>query len=126
MAKTSREAEAKARWGGTEAYKDYEARAAVLGEDAMQEAGEGLMKVLSGFGTLKNTPADGHEAQAQAQALRDYISAHFYDCTVEVFSGLGALYAEGGGFTEAIDRACGEGTAAYAAEAIRIYCEARL
>ena len=126
MEQTSFEAGAKARWGGTEAYKDYESRAAVLGEDAMQAAGEGLMKVLSGFGTLKNTPADGHEAQAQTQALRDYISAHFYDCTVEVFSGLGRLYAEGGDFTEAIDRACGEGTAAYAAEAIRIYCEARL
>ena len=50
--------------------------------------------------------------------LQGYITAHFYTCTDEILAGLGRLYAAGGELTEAIDRAGGPGTAAFAAEAI--------
>ena len=79
------------------------------------------MAVLSVFGQLKDKPASAPEAQAQVEALQHYITAHFYTCTDEILAGLGRLYAAGGEFTENIDRAGGEGAAAFAAEAIAYY-----
>ena len=63
------------------------------------------------------------EYAAQARRVRDYISEHYYSCTKQVFAQLGRMYGSGSEFTENIDKAGGPGTAAFAAEAIRIYCD---
>lgn len=118
-------AEAKARWGDTPAYRAYEQNAAGRSARELRAAGEGLMETLAVFGGLKRLPAADPSVQAQVQALKDYISAHFYPCTNEVLAGLGGLYAAGGEYTAAIDAAGGDGTAAFAAEAIRRYCEGK-
>lgn len=116
------ETEAKARWGGTDAYREYERRTAGRSDEERQAAGDGLMRLLSNFGGLKQSPADAPAAQELVKALQDYITAHFYTCTDEILAGLGRLYAAGGEMTQAIDRAGGTGTAAFAAEAIAAYC----
>ena len=66
-------------------------------------------------------PASG-AAQALVKRLRDFITANYYDCTPQILSGLGAMYAAEGEMRDNIDRAGGPGTAAFAAEAVRIYC----
>ena len=114
--------EAKARWGDTAAYAEYERKTAGQSKEAMREAGEELTALLAVFGRLKERPASAPEAQAQVKALQDFITARFYTCTNEILAGLGQLYAAGGEFTDHIDRAGGEGTAAFAVEAIRLYC----
>ena len=116
-------ARAKAQWGETAAYKEYEEKTAELNEDQQRTAGEALMKILAVFGTLKGKPASDPEVQTQVQTLRDYITDHYYSCTDEILAGLGRLYAAGGEFTENIDRAGGKGTAAFASEAIAYYCK---
>ena len=118
--------EAKARWGNTAAYKEYEQRAAGQSGEALRSAGDGLMTVLAGFGGMKEKPASSPEAQAQVKALQAYITAHFYTCTDEILAGLGRLYTGGGEMTDNIDRAGGPGTAAFAAEAIEHYCRKSL
>lgn len=115
--------EAKSQWGATGAYKEFEEKTAGQSHEDRQSAADGLMAVLSVFGRLKEQPASSPEAQAQVEALKQYITAHFYTCTDEILSGLGRLYAAGGEFTENIDRAGGKGTAAFAAEAIAYYCK---
>ena len=117
------ESEARSRWGGTDAYREYERRTAGMNDEEKQAAGEGLLRILAGFGSIKQGPADAPEARELVKTLRDYISAHFYTCTNEILSGLGRLYAAGGEMTENIDRAGGSGTAAFAANAIAAYCE---
>ena len=117
-------AEAKARWGDTPAYREYARRTAGQSEAEKRSAGEGLMDILSGFGPLKEKPASDAAAQAQVKLLQAYITAHFYTCTNKILAGLGQLYAAGGDFTRNIDRACGAGTAAFAAAAIAHYCGA--
>ncbi len=114
--------EAKAQWGATDAYREFEEKTAGQSRGVRQSAADGLMELLSVFGQLKDRPASCPEAQAQAEALQRYITAHFYTCTDEILAGLGKLYAAGGEFTENIDRAGGEGTAAFAAVAIAYYC----
>lgn len=117
-------AEAKERWGGTEAYREYEMKAAGRSKAETDAAGAELMEILSVFGALKEKPASDPEAQAQVRKLRDHITAHFYTCTEEILAGLGRLYAAGGEIAETIDRAGGAGAAAFAAEAIAVFCGA--
>ena len=51
--------------------------------------------------------------------LRVYLSK----CSNETLNGLGEMYASGGEFTENIDKASGNGTAAFVAKAIEYYCK---
>ena len=115
-------AEAKAWWGNTDAYREYEAKTGHQSPKEQQEAGDGLMQILAGFGSLKENAASDPAVQTRVKALQDYITAHFYTCTDEILAGLGKLYAAGGDFTENIDRAGGAGTAAFASQAIEFYC----
>ena len=110
--------EAKAQWGNTPEYREYEAKK--LSEEQEKDAAAGLMELFKGFAACK----DGAPEQAgeQVKKLQDYISANFYQCSDEVLKGLGKLYGAGGAFTENIDAYAGKGTAAFAARAIEAYC----
>ena len=75
-------------------------------------------------GTLPLRRSDSAEAQALVKKLQDYITQHFYNCTKEILSGLGKMYAGGGDFTKNIDSYGGEGTAEFVHQAIEVYCKA--
>lgn len=114
--------EAKARWGETDAYKEFEEKTAGQNREDRQRAADGLAEIFAAFGRLKEMSAAAPEAQAQVETLKRYITAQFYTCTNEILAGLGKLYSAGGEFTENIDRMGGAGTAAFAGEAIAYYC----
>ena len=117
-------ARAKAEWGQTEAYKEYAEKAKNRTAEDEHAAGAGLMEFFVKFGEIKETDPASDEAQELVKALQEYVSAHFYTCTKPILGSLGQMYAAGGEFTENIDRAGGDGTALFAAEAIEIYCKA--
>ena len=56
--------------------------------------------------------------------LQQFITDHYYTCTKEILAGLGEMYAADERFRQNIDRAGGQGTAAFAARAIRVFCKA--
>ncbi len=72
---------------------------------------------------MKDLDPAGEVPQAQVKRLQDFITAHYYNCTGEILSGLGKMYAAGGEFTRNIDRAGGEGTSDYVNRCIEIYCK---
>lgn len=113
--------EAKAQWGETKEYREFEQKN--LTKEQQQTAGAGLMERFKDFAALKDGAPDAPEAQTAVQTLQAYISAHFYHCSNEVLSGLGQMYGAGGEFTENIDAYAGAGTAAFAAKAIAAYCK---
>lgn len=114
-------AEAKARWGGTETWREFEEKSADRSEDAETQTAAGLMDVFRDFGPLRAQSPDSPAVQTQVQTLRDYLTAHYYDCTKEILAGLGQMYAQGE-FAENIDKAGGPGTAALVSKAIEHYC----
>lgn len=116
-------AEAKARWGDTDAYREYEQTTAAKSDNEMQAAGDGLMQRLAVFGALQTHDVSDPAVQQQVQTVKDYITAHFYTCTDQILAGLGKLYTAGGDFTKNIDRAGGSGAAAFAGRAIAWYCQ---
>ena len=115
-------ARAKAEWGGTEAYRAYEQKSRTRSPQESRALADGLTDLFRQFGCLKHLPAESTEVQTLVAQLQAYISAHYYPCTDEIFSGLGRLYAASAEFTENIDGAGGAGTAAFVSQAIRIFC----
>ena len=108
------EKEAKERWGDTAAWKEFEKRS-----DSSKETGEGLMKLFARLGELKTLPPDGDEAREAVAEIQRYITEHYYECTDEIFAGLGEMYAADERFKKNIDKAGGTGTAEFARAVIR-------
>ena len=118
IARQQYEDEAKQRWGGTAAYREWEQKAPA------SDAAAGLMAVFGEFAAVKaagHTP-DSDTAQRLVKMLQDYITANFYHCTEDILAGLGQMYVGDERFTNNID-SHGEGTAEFVAEAIKIYCK---
>ena len=113
---------AREEWGDTEAYKEFEKKDAGRTAEERDSLAAGIMAIFAEFGTMKYGKPDSAEAQSQVKKLQDYITDNMYNCTNEILAGLGKMYAAGGEFTENIDKAGGEGTAVFAADAIAVYC----
>ena len=113
---------AKEQWGKTDAYREYEEKSKEWTEDTEKSVLEDFMKIFVAFGKMKDKNPKDSEVQEQVKKLQNYITEHFYTCTNEILSGLGAMYAAGGEFTENIDKAGGSGTAEFTAKAIQFFC----
>ena len=118
-------AEAKAKWGNTDAYREYEKKTAGQTEAQQQSAGDGLMAIFTEIGALRLGDPANPEAQALIEKLRQYITDHYYTCTPQILRGLGMMYAAGDEMNENIDKAGGAGTGEFSCRAIEIYCNAK-
>ena len=116
-------AEAKAKWGHTDAYKEFEQKTAGQSQAQTQSDGDALMDIFRQIGQIRHLSPDSAEAQALVKQLQDFISAHYYTCTKQILKGLGMMYIAGDSMTDNINRAGGEGTAEFAHKAIEIYCK---
>lgn len=119
-------AEAKEKWGGTDAYKEYAQKTKGQSDDRQQAAGAGLMGIFAELGAIRTADPAGEEAQTLVEKLRGFITANFYTCTPQILLSLGQMYVAGDEMTVNIDAAGGEGTAAFANKAIEAYCRDRL
>ena len=115
------EKKAKAQWGDTAAWQEFEGKPAAQSAEAAAAVTEGLMQVFQGFGALRGQAPDSDAVRRQVKALQDYITAHFYTCTPEILQGLGQMYAAPGEMHDNIDAAGGQGTADLAAAAIAAF-----
>lgn len=116
-------AKAKESWSQTEAYKEFEEKSKAWTEETEQNLQEELMSLFVEFGEMKDLDPADENVQEQVKKLQDYITENFYNCTPQILSGLGRMYAGGGDFTENIDNVGGKGTAEFCHRAIEIYCK---
>ena len=117
------EDEAKQRWGGTDAYKESQAKTAGYSKDKWNDVFAGMNSVFCEFAECKKCGerADSDTAQRLVKKLQEYITANFYHCTNEILAGLGQMYVCDERFKKNID-SHGEGTAEFVFEAIKIHC----
>lgn len=115
--------EARDKWGSTDAYREHEEKTKGYSAEAWDSVTDGMDALMAEFAACrKNSSApDSDAAQALVKRWQDYITAHFYTCTMEILAGLGEMYAADERFAANIDRH-GEGTAMFMREAIRAYC----
>ena len=118
-------ARAKASWGTTPAYKEFEEKSKGRTREEDSDIAKGLMDIFAEFGAVRNTDPASEQAQVLVKKLQDYISEHYYTCTNQILHGLGQMYAGGGDFTANIDSYGGAGTAEFAHRAIEVYCESK-
>lgn len=116
--------EAKEKWGETEAYREHSVRTKGYTKEKWASVTAGMDAIFGKFASCKasGAAADSAEAQAAAAELQAFITANFYNCTRPLLAGLGQMYVCDERFRENIDRH-GAGTADYASEAIRVYCQ---
>lgn len=116
-------AEARERWGGTDAYREHAEKTKGYSTDHWN-ALAGEMNALFGEFALcmkhGETP-DSAEAQELVKALQNHITRNYYHCTNEILAGLGQMYVADERFRNNIDRHA-DGTAAFVRDAIKVYC----
>ena len=113
-------AEAKAKWGDTQAYGEYEQKQE-SGHDFGKTASQ-MMNLFAEIGTLRQlSPAD-QAVQEKIRALQEFITSSYYTCSTEILRGLGQMYVGDERFRNNIDQAGGEGTAEFVKQAIEVYC----
>ncbi len=117
-------AAAKASWGKTPQWAEYEQKWAGRSKGEEAAMGEQMMALFVPFGRMAAEGMDPacEEAQAQAAAIQAFITQNLYTCTNEIFAQLGKAYGAGGEFTRNIDAAAGPGAGEFAAKAVEAYC----
>lgn len=114
---------AKEQWGQTPEYREYEEKTKDWTNQDQQDVMKSFMLIFTEFGKMRTEAPASEKVQCEVEKLQDFISEHFYQCSNEVLSGLGQMYASGGEFTQNIDKMGGEGTARFTADAIMVYCK---
>ena len=114
--------EAKASWGQTKEWKEYEQKAQGRTREDNAALARGMMDIFAEFGAIRDTDPAAPEAQALVQKLQSYITEHYYTCSDEILLSLSKMYDGGGTMTENIDKVGGPGTGDFAARAIAVHC----
>ena len=117
------QAEAEAKWGKTEAYKEHAHKTKNYSQSKWQDVNTGLNAVFTEFTQCMSRGEAPHSPTAQAlvEKLQSYITGNYYTCTKEILAGLGQMYVMDDRFKENIDTN-GAGTAQFASDAIAHYC----
>lgn len=116
-------AQAKAKWGNTDAWKEFERKTSGQNAQQKQSTGDALMEIFAELGAIRRSNPASQEAQALVSKLQAFITDHYYTCTKQILQGLGQMYLAGDAMTENIDKAGGEGTARFVHDAIEVFCK---
>lgn len=115
------EEEVKQKWEKTAEYREYTEKAGTRNKEQNKEITDGLMKLFSEFGMIRETSPDSEEAAEAVKKLQEYLSAHYFSCSDVMLRNLGEMYVADERFKTNIDREGGPGTAQFVREAIRNY-----
>lgn len=114
--------EAKASWGQTKEWKEYEQKSQGRTKEQGDAIAQGMMDIFAEFGAIRDRDPAAPEAQALVQKLQGYITEHYYTCSDQILLSLSRMYDGGGSMTENIDKVGGPGTGDFAARAIAAHC----
>ena len=114
--------QAKTLYGKTDAYREFEEKAKGRTQEQSDAVNGQVMDFFVRLGALRGQSPDSEAVQNWVRDLQAFFTANFYTCTPEILMSLGDMYAGGGAMTENIDAAGGEGTGAFARDAIACYC----
>lgn len=116
-------AEARERWGQTEAYCEYDKKSKNYTEDNLDSLAIGMDEILGEFAACMKSSEnpDSEQAQSLVRKLQRFITENYYTCTKEILAGLGQMYVLDERFRNNIDKHA-DGTAQFISEAVKLYC----
>ncbi|SHI94629.1 DNA-binding transcriptional regulator, MerR family [Clostridium cavendishii DSM 21758] len=113
--------EAKEKFGNSEAYKQSEEKGAKYNENDWKNIMADAQKIFGEIASMMDKSPSDDAVQSLVDKWRQYISKNFYNCTIEIFRGLGQMYIYDERFTKNIDKTK-DGLAKFLSKAIEIYC----
>ena len=116
-------AEAREKWGNTDAYKQHEEKTRNYSKQKWNTLAEGMDCIMAEFALCmrKDENPNSTEAQNLVKMLQNHITENYYLCTNEILAGLGQMYVADERFKKNIDKHA-DGTAVFISEAIQIFC----
>ena len=116
-------AEAKEKWGSTDAYKEHAEKTKNYSKQKWYDLAEGMNSIMAAFARCmrKGEAPDSTEVQNLVKSLQDHIDGNYYHCTNEILAGLGQIYVADARFKDNIDKHA-DGTAEFVCAAIAVYC----
>jgi len=118
------EQETRERYGDSDAYKESQRRTSAYTKEDWQRVQSEMDQIFRQIGEAAeqgNGPGDA-EVQQYVGQLRAFITANYYNCTLDIFRGLGDLYVGDERFTANLDR-YGDGLASFLRDAMHMYCD---
>ncbi|MGH4123565.1 MAG: MerR family transcriptional regulator [Clostridium sp.] len=122
IAKEKYAEEAKQKYGNTEAYKESAKKTSKYTKADWAKINITNEKIYGEIVANMHKGITDPEVQNAVAELRQEITSNFYNCTIEIFRGLGDLYVNDERFTANIDKHK-EGLAKFLSEAIKYYCD---
>lgn len=114
--------ETRQKYGKSDAYKESQEKTSKYSKDdwaAVMSRGQVIFEKIAAH--MDKAP-DAPEVQEAVAEWRQHITQSFYNCTPEIFRGLGEMYVADERFTTNIDQTKA-GLAAFLSKAIRVYCD---
>ena len=113
-------AEAKEKWGNTDAYKEHAQKTKNYSKQKWNNLAEGMDLIMAEFATCmkSNDAPDSTQVQSLVKTLQNHITENYYLCTNEILAGLGLMYTQDERFKNNIDKHA-DGTAAFICKAIK-------
>lgn len=123
---TEHAAEAEARWGDTDGYRQSRARASRYGKQEWQQIAAEVAQINAEMVAAMREGIEATSANAMdiAERHRQHISRWFYDCGHEIHRGLGEMYVADPRFTASFEKEA-TGLAVYFRDAIVANAERR-
>jgi DNA-binding transcriptional MerR regulator len=115
------EEEIRRRYGDKE-LKQSQERWGSYGPQEKQKIQDEFDRIVKELRDRMGEGHDGPEVQARVKELHAWVGS-FYDCTLEVFEGLGHMYNENPDFRMMYEMKYGPGVSAFLEKAIVYYCE---
>ena len=116
-------AEAKEKWGKTDAYKEHAEKTKDYSKDKWSNLADDMNDIMAEFALcMKNgNSTDSPVAQELVKTLQSHITKNYYNCTNPILAGLGMMYVGDERFKNNIDKHA-DGTAQFICDAITVYC----
>ncbi|NFL56502.1 MerR family transcriptional regulator [Clostridium botulinum] len=114
--------EVKEKYGNTSAYKESNEKTSKYTKEDWSNIMKDWDIIYKKLANLMDKNPDDEEIQESVHQLRGHISKNFYDCTPEIFRGLGELYVNDERFTANIDK-YKIGLSKFLRKAINVYCD---
>lgn len=116
------EYETKAKYEKTNAYKECNEKTSNYSENDWKKICEEANYIYNELAKLMDRNPEDKEVQDLVEKWRNHITDNYYECTIDIFRGLGIMYVADNRFKKNIDKTKDE-LAEFLSKAIKIYCD---
>lgn len=110
------------KYGDSDAYKESKEKTSKYSKEDWNNIIGQIDGVYRELAELKDRDVSDEKVQELVHNWRMIITKNFYNCSIEIFSGLADMYIYDKRFTKNIDK-YGEGFTNFLSEAMKYYCD---